>query len=72
MDVKIKNNYTFVSVNEYSVEKFKLEWKASTSNHLVLEISENLNIDDALISLLLIVAADLNQKSGLTTREFEA
>ena len=44
MDVQIKNNYTFVSINEYSFEKFKLEWKALTSNHLVLEISENLNM----------------------------
>lgn len=61
MDVQIKNNYTFVSVNEHSFEKFKLEWKALTSNHLVLEISENLNID-AIISLLLIIAEDLNQK----------
>ncbi len=61
MDVQIKNNYTFVSVNEHSLEKFKLEWKALTSNHLVLEISENLNID-AIISLLLIIAKDLNQK----------
>ena len=43
-------------------EKFKLEWKALTSNHLVLEISENLNIDDAIISLLLIIAEDLNRK----------
>ena len=62
MDVQIKNNYTFVSVNAYSFEKFKLEWEALTSNHLVLEISENLNIDDAIISLLLIIAEDLNQK----------
>ena len=62
MDVQTKNNYTFVSVNAYSIEKFKLEWKALTSNHLVLEISENLNIDDAIISLLLIIAEDLNRK----------
>ena len=47
---------------QYSFEKFKLEWKALTSNHLVLEISENLNIDDVIISLLLIIAEDLNQK----------
>ena len=60
MDFQIKNNYTFVSVNAYSFEKFKLEWKALTSNHRTQ--IENLNIDDAIISLLLIIAKDLNQK----------
>jgi hypothetical protein len=60
MHIQKKDNYTLVGVDT-SFDEFKEGIDALKSNHLVLEVSENLNIDDAIISLFLELATDFKQ-----------
>ena len=78
MKLEKKDDYALVSVNEASFSEFKLEWRSLLTNHLALEVSENINIDDAIISLFLNIAADFKQngmsfvviKSGVDIDDF--
>lgn len=56
MHIQKKDNYTLVSIDT-SFDEFNGGIDALKSDHLVLEVSENLNIDDAIISLLLKIAS---------------
>ena len=78
MKLEKKDKYTFVSVNQASFNDFKLEWRSLLTDHLVLEVSENINIDDTIISLFLNIASDFKQngmsfvvvKSGVDIDDF--
>lgn len=67
-----------VSVNEVSLNDFTQDWKSLLTDHLILEVSENINIDDTIISLFLSVASDFKQngmsfvviKSGIDIDDF--
>ena len=77
MNILQKENYTLVSVDT-SFDEFSASLQSLISNHLVLEVSENLNIDDAIISLFLEVATSFKQngmsfvvvKSGIDIDDF--
>jgi len=77
MHYQKKDNYTLVDV-EHTSDKLKHNLIALNSNHLVVEVSENLNIDDEIISLFLEVATNFKQngmsfvviKSGIDIDDF--
>ena len=60
MKIQQKDNYTLASVDT-SFDEFSASLASLKSNHLVLEVSENLNIDDAIISLFLKLATSFQQ-----------
>jgi hypothetical protein len=77
MKIQQKDNYTLASVDT-SFDEFSASLASLKSNHLVLEVSENLNIDDAIISLFLKLATSFQQngmsfvviKSGIDIDDF--
>jgi len=72
-----KESYALASVHT-SFDEFKQGIEALKTNHLVLEVSENLNIDEAIISLFLELATAFKQngmsfvvvKSGIDIDDF--
>lgn len=78
MNIQNNDNYTLVSVDTTSFQQFEQEVDSLKSTHLVLEVSENLNIDSQIISLFLSLAADFKQngmsfvviKSGIDIDDF--
>lgn len=77
MNIQKKDDYTLASVDA-TFDELKQNLDALESNHLVIEVSENLNIDDAIISLLLELATSFKQngmsfvviKSGIDIDDF--
>ncbi len=77
MNIQKKENYTLASIDA-SFEDFTQGLDDLKSNHLVVEVSENLNIDDAIISLFLELATSFKQngmsfvvvKSGIDIDDF--
>ena len=79
MSMKIlkKDGYNLVKLDS-SFDTFEKQWKELQSTHLVLEVSENLNIDQSKISLLLTVSASCKEngmsfvvvKSGIDIDDF--
>lgn len=77
MDIQKKDEYTLASVNT-TFDELNQHLDDLKSNHLVVEVSENLNIDDAIISLLLELATGFKQngmsfvviKSGIDIDDF--
>lgn len=65
MNIQKKDGYTLASVNLFSFRDFKENLDAFLSDHLILEVSENLNIDDSKISLLLEIATNF-EKNGMS------
>ena len=60
MEVRKSEKYTFVSVDKDTFSEFVRSLDDLKSNHLVLEISENLNISKEEISLFLKISTDFN------------
>lgn len=60
MEIKKNENYTFISIDKESFNEFKENIDNLKTNHLILEISENLNISKEEISLFLKIATDFN------------
>lgn len=77
MKTQKKENYTLTSI-DVSFEEFKDDLDTLKSDHLVLEVSENLNIDETIISLFLELTTDFKQngmsfvvvKSGIDIDDF--
>jgi hypothetical protein len=77
MEIQKKEAYTLVKI-ESSLEAFKAQWKDFQSNHLIVEVSENLNINESEISLLLEISTTFKQngmsfvvvKSGIDIDNF--
>lgn len=78
MNIQEKENYTLVSIDASSFDSFQEKIDQFRSNHLILEVSENLNIDEAKISLFLNIASDFKSngmsfvviKSGIDIDDF--
>ena len=78
MDIKKKDSYTLVNVDSNSFSEFTDKIDSLKSNHLVLEVSENLNIGESEISVLLNFALDFKEngmsfvviKSGIDIDDF--
>lgn len=78
MKIKKTDNYTLVSINKDSFTDFQGSIDELTSNHLILEVSENLNIDEGKISLFLNITTDCKSngisfvviKSGINIDDF--
>lgn len=78
--MKIQNNdsYTLISIDELSYTNFQESVNDFKSNHLLLEVSENLNIDEEKISLFLNISSDFKSngmsfvviKSGIDIDNF--
>lgn len=60
MEIKKNDNYTFVSVDKDSFSEFTKKVHDLKSDHLILEISDNLNIRKEEISLFLKISTDFN------------
>jgi len=60
MNFQEKENYNFLLLND-SFADLEENTEAISSNHLVVEVSENLNIDDSKISLLLSIASSFKE-----------
>lgn len=77
MDIQEKERYTLVSIDT-SFDEFTNGLDQLKSDHLVLEVSENLNIDKTIISLFLELATSFKQngmsfvvvKSGIDIEDF--
>ena len=60
MNVSKKENYTLVAIED-TFDDFKDQLNSLASDHLVIEVSENLNMDDTIISLFLDITAKAKQ-----------
>ena len=60
MEIKKNEKYTFISVNKDTFSEFTQNIDDLKSNHLVVEISENINISKEEISLFLKISTDFN------------
>jgi hypothetical protein len=77
MNLQEKENYSLLSLQN-SFADLEDNKAALSSNHLVVEVSENLNIDDSKISLLLSIASEFKEngmsfvviKSGIDIDNF--
>ena len=77
MNIQKKESYTLASIGT-SFDELTAELDDLKSNHLVVEVSENLNIDDTIISLFLELATSFKQngmsfvvvKSGIDIDDF--
>jgi hypothetical protein len=78
MEISKNENYTIVAVNESVFSEFQEEIDDLKSNHLLLEVSKNLNINTEKISLFLNIASDFKAigmsfvviKSGIDIDDF--
>ncbi|MEQ6124724.1 hypothetical protein AAON49_11015 [Pseudotenacibaculum sp. MALMAid0570] len=78
MNIQHKDSYTLVSIDEGSYEEFQQKIADLNSNHLVVEVSENLNIDESKILLFLNIASNFKSngmsfvviKSGIDIDDF--
>ena len=78
MDIQKKDNYTLVRIDADSYDNFTKEIDLLKENHLVVEVSENLNIEDDKISLLLKFGSEFKEngmsfviiKSGIDIDNF--
>jgi len=78
MKVEELKKYTLVTIDKDSFTKFRMCLHNFTSNHLLVEVSENLNMDEKKISLFLDVSADFRNngmsfviiKSGIDIDDF--
>ncbi len=74
----MKENYTLITVDKASFSTFQQQLNDLKSNHLIVEVSENLNIDEEKISLFLNIAVDFKTngtsfvviKSGINIDDF--
>ena len=72
------NNYTLIGIDTLSFTSFQKNINDLKSNHLILEVSENLNIDEEKISLFLKLTSDFKSngmsfvviKSGIDIDNF--
>jgi hypothetical protein len=77
MNLQEKEHYNLLQIH-HSFADLKTNLASLLSNHLVLEVSENLNIDDSKISLLLNIASSFKEngmsfvviKSGIDIDDF--
>ena len=60
MDIRKNDKYTFVSLNKDTFSEFTKSIDDFKSNHLILEISENINISKGEISLFLRISTNFN------------
>jgi len=58
MKVLKSDNYTLINVEESTFNEFKKQLINFKSHHLIIELSENVNIDDEKISLFLNISSD--------------
>lgn len=65
MKIQKQEKYTLVSIEEDSFMNFRISLHDFKSNHLLVEVSENLNIDKKKISLFLDISTDF-QKNGMS------
>ncbi|MFD2566173.1 hypothetical protein [Pseudotenacibaculum haliotis] len=78
MEIQQKDKYTLVRIDASTQDQFEQKWEGLKTNHLVVEVSENLNIDNSKISLFLNIASDLKVngmsfvviKSGIDIDDF--
>lgn len=78
MEVSKNENYTIVAVDESVFFEFQEKVSDLKSNHLLLQVSDNLNIDSGKISLFLDIALDFKAngmsfvviKSGIDIDDF--
>lgn len=78
MNIQKKENYTLVSIDEASFGMLTESIDTLKDNHLVVQVSENLNMDEVKISLFLNLSTDFKSngmsfvvvKSGVDIDEF--
>lgn len=78
MKVSKNENYNLITVDETTFSKFEQQLNDLKSNHLILEVSENLNIDSEKNSLFLNITSDFKAlgtsfvviKSGIDIDDF--
>lgn len=61
MKIQKGDAYNLISIDDSSFEEFTKNTSSFQSNHLVIEVSENLNIDEKKISLLLDLSAQYKE-----------
>ena len=59
INIQKKDNYTLVTLKSF--DALETELSSLNTDHLVIEVSENLNIDTSKISLFLDIAKSLKQ-----------
>lgn len=78
MEISQKENYTLARIDQTTHDQLEQQWEGLKTNHLVVEVSENLNIDNSKISLFLNIASDFKTngmsfvviKSGIDIDDF--
>lgn len=62
MKIHTNNQYTLVNIDEASFDEFEEQFSGFYSNHLLLQLSENVNIIEKNISLFLKMSTSLKDK----------
>ena len=62
MKIHTNNQYTLVNIEESSFDEFEERFSRFNTNHLLLQLSKNVNIIDENISLFLKISTSLKDK----------